>query len=66
MLYKRISKGKEGGFIYCDNWDNDDFWGKSRDYILVDLIEEISSCQNFVDYVPAQVGVYEGLLVRKR
>lgn len=59
-----FSKVKPGGHLYLDNWDTRDFWGTETGFPEKHA-GELSLCQSFVDYVPAQFGVYEGLLLRK-
>jgi predicted O-methyltransferase YrrM len=59
-----FSKVRRGGYIYLDNWDTKMFWGDAAGF-PVQHSNLISEAQSFVDYVPAQVGVYEGLLLRK-
>jgi predicted O-methyltransferase YrrM len=63
-LTQGFAKVKRGGLLYLDNWDNDKYWGDSRSY-LTDHAAEILDITSLVDYVPAQVGVYEGLLIKK-
>ena len=65
-LINGFSKVRSGGYLYLDNWDNDQFWCVDRSYLLVDLLDYVEYFESFVDFVPAQVGVYEGLLVRKK
>jgi hypothetical protein len=63
-LQRGFSKVKPGGYVYLDNWDTEEFWGEAIEFPKNNaaLISEVTS---FVDYVPAQVGVYEGLLIKK-
>ena len=64
-LKNGFSKVKSGGCVYLDNWENKGFW-KGADSFLASVAEHIDKIQTFVDYVPAQVGVYEGMLIRKK
>lgn len=57
-------KVRPGGWIYLDNWDSQSMWEGARAF-LAETASAIASSQSFVDYVPAQVGVYEGLLLQK-
>jgi predicted O-methyltransferase YrrM len=57
-------KVKRGGLIYCDNWENRDFWLDAREW-LSENRNQFSEAESFIDYVPAQVGVYEGLLLTR-
>lgn len=59
-----FSKVKAGGYVYLDNWDTAEFWGGEIDFPERHR-KEISETRTFVDYVPAQFGVYAGLLMRK-
>lgn len=63
-LANGFCKVRSGGYIYLDNWDNQHLWEDQRDFPVRHgpLLREIIS---YVDYVPAQFGVYEGLLLRK-
>lgn len=63
-LRNGFSKVKHGGYIYLDNWDSKIFWGEEADFPSKNA-SLISESYSFIDYVPAQVGVYEGLLLRK-
>lgn len=60
-LENGYAKVKQGGFIYLDNWDDRIFWFGSAEFIEK---QRPFSVQCFVDYVPAMVGVCEGLLLR--
>ncbi len=64
-LVNGFPKVKSGGLIYLDNWEAPAFWEGAADFLQKSsaLIAERSQ---IVDYVPAQVGVYEGLLLRRR
>lgn len=64
-LEQGFSKVKKGGYLYLDNWDNDLFWGSAREFFC-DRAAEIQSIQSLIDYVPAQVGVYQGLIVQRK
>jgi len=57
-------KVKKGGYVYLDNWDTREFWGNMGDFPQR-FAAQISEAESFIDFVPAQVGVYEGLLLRK-
>lgn len=63
-LERGFCKVKPGGYVYLDNWDTKLFWDEAATFPERNaaLLSEVTS---FVDYVPAQVGVYEGLLLRK-
>jgi hypothetical protein len=63
-LENGFRKVKKGGYVYLDNWDTKIFWDDAVSFPERNaaLIAEVRS---FVDYVPAQVGVYEGLLLKK-
>jgi len=63
-LERGFGKVRRGGYVYLDNWDTKEFWGEATSFPQRNaaLISEVYS---FVDYVPAQFGVYEGLLLRK-
>ncbi len=63
-LQRGFSKVKRGGYIYLDNWDTKAFWD-DMDAFPKTHAALISETTSFVDYVPAQVGVYEGLLLKK-
>ena len=58
-------KVKSGGYIYLDNWENISFWEGAAVFIE-SVGSHIAESRTFIDYVPAQVGVYEGKLIRKR
>lgn len=57
-------KVRSGGYVYLDNWDTKEFWGDAADFPARHAAE-ISRTESFIDFVPAQVGVYEGLLLTK-
>ena len=63
-LANGFQKVKSGGYVYLDNWDSKHFWGDQVDFPSANkaMIAEKTS---FVDYVPAQFGVYEGLLLKR-
>jgi predicted O-methyltransferase YrrM len=63
-LENGFRKVKRGGWVYLDNWDTKAFWGPAADFPQRHAAR-IAEARSFVDYVPAQVGVYEGLLLRK-
>ena len=63
-LQRGFEKVKSGGYIYLDNWDTEDFWPGANEF-LANQSGKIASRKSFIDYVPAQVGVYEGLLLQK-
>jgi predicted O-methyltransferase YrrM len=63
-LVKGFDKVRAGGLIYCDNWENPGFWADTDDF-LASRSADIASITSFVDFVPAQLGVYEGLIIRK-
>lgn len=68
-LFNLWHKVKSGGFLYLDNWDSDKFWcegGYDARYFLAERTEEILSSEIFVDFVPGQAAVFEGILVKKR
>ncbi len=58
-------KVKPGGYLYLDNWENEEFWWGASTY-LESVRTDIAAISHFIDYVPAQVGVTEGVLIRKR
>jgi predicted O-methyltransferase YrrM len=64
-LQNGFGKVKRGGAIYLDNWENTGFWQGAREF-LNEREDEIEIIERFVDYVPAQFGVYESLLVTKK
>lgn len=64
-LQNGFIKVKHGGAIYLDNWENKGFWEGAREF-LDECRDQIESIERFVDYVPAQFGVYESLLVVKK
>jgi len=63
-LANGFRKVKAGGYVYLDNWDTKAFWGEAADFPARHA-GEIAESRSFIDYVPAQFGVYEGLLLRK-
>lgn len=63
-LERGFAKVRSGGYVYLDNWDTKEFWGDAADFPKRHAAE-IACADSFVDYVPAQVGVYEGLLLTK-
>ncbi len=63
-LERGFPKVKRGGYLYLDNWDTKHFWDPAAEFPKVNA-HLISEVRSFVDYVPAQVGVYEGLLLKK-
>lgn len=63
-LERGFAKVRAGGSIYLDNWDTKEFWGSAGDFLARNATR-IAQVESFVDYVPAQVGVYEGLLLTK-
>jgi precorrin-6B methylase 2 len=63
-LEQGFRKVKRGGWVYLDNWDTKEFWGAAAEFPRQNA-SQIAESRSFVDYVPAQVGVYEGLLLRK-
>ncbi len=67
-LFNLWPKIKRGGFVYLDNWDSDLFWlelGIDARAFLRDRRNQITRVQLFVDFIPTQVCVCEGLLVQK-
>ncbi len=64
-LRQGFAKVRAGGYIYLDNWDSREFWTNSKEF-LAQNSDQIESSRSFIDYVPAQFGVYEGLLIRKK
>lgn len=63
-LENGFKKVKPSGYVYLDNWDSKHFWGKQTDFPSRNTAS-IQRLTSFVDYVPAQFGVYEGLLLKK-
>jgi predicted O-methyltransferase YrrM len=63
-LERGFAKVRSGGYVYLDNWDTKEFWGNAVDFPERNAAL-FSECRSFIDFVPAQVGVYEGLLIRK-
>lgn len=59
-----FAKIRRGGYAYLDNWDTKTFWGDAEGFLAKNSTL-ISESFSFVDFVPAQIGVYEGLLLRK-
>lgn len=64
-LINGLRKVRPGGYIYLDNWDNDAFWRITDREFLRERAGLFQSTREFIDYVPSQVGVYAGLLLRK-
>ena len=64
-LKKGFQKVRGGGWVYLDNWDTQEFWPGCHEF-LERHADEVSVVSSYVDYVPAQFGVYEGLLIQKR
>jgi predicted O-methyltransferase YrrM len=66
-LAKLWPKLRPGGSAYLDNWDSDVFWMEDLNarLFLDDRAGEIARRTLFVDYVPTQVAVSEGLLLDK-
>jgi predicted O-methyltransferase YrrM len=64
-LHNGFGKVKRGGAIYLDNWENAGFWEGAREF-LDEQKNQIEAIERFIDYVPAQFGVYESLLVVKK
>jgi len=56
---------KDHGHIYLDNWDVRSFWARA-DAFLESRGAEIAFQRNFVDYVPGNFAVNEGLLIGKK
>ena len=63
-LQHGFSKVKPGGYVFLDNWDTKAFWEDAAEFPK-DNASLISQLTSFVDYVPGQFGVYEGLLLRR-
>ncbi len=63
-LANGFRKVKSGGHVYLDNWDSRHFWDAETDF-PERRATEIRRRLSCVDYVPAQFGVYEGLLLQK-
>ncbi len=63
-LERGFAKVRRGGYVYLDNWDTKKFWGDAATFPARHAAE-IARTESFFDYVPAQVGVYEGLLLTK-
>jgi len=57
-------KVRKGGMLYLDNWENTDFWHDARQWVAENR-SLFSKEEYFVDYVPAQFGVYEGAILTK-
>jgi predicted O-methyltransferase YrrM len=55
-------KVRKNGMLYLDNWENAEFWNDARDWVARNR-NLFSREEYFVDYVPAQVGVYEGAIL---
>lgn len=64
-LVNGFSKVRSGGYIYLDNWDNDAFWRQSDREFVEHHSSVLEDVREYIDYVPAQVGVYSGLLIKK-
>lgn len=64
-LLNGFPKVRGGGYVYLDNWDSRHFWGPASEFPETHAAR-IAWKQSFIDYVPAQFGVYEGLLIQKR
>lgn len=64
-LRNGFSKVKRGGAIYLDNWENTGFWEGASNF-FEERSDQIESIERFIDYVPAQFGVYESLLIAKK
>jgi hypothetical protein len=60
-LENGYAKVKRGGYIYMDNWDNHRYWPGAADFVRR---QRPASVRHFVDYIPAMVGVFEGVLVQ--
>ena len=56
---------KNGGYLYLDNWDVLPFW-IGADTFLESRRAEIDFQRSFIDYVPGNFAVNEGLLIRKK
>lgn len=63
-LANGFRKVRSGGHVYLDNWDDRNFWEGETDFPERHATE-IRRRVSCVDYVPAQFGVYEGLLLQK-
>lgn len=63
-LANGFHKVRPGGHIYLDNWDTKHFWGDQTNF-PEQHAAQIRRKVSLVDYVPAQFGVYEGLLLQK-
>ncbi|RZL50482.1 MAG: class I SAM-dependent methyltransferase [Pedobacter sp.] len=58
------SKVKKGGYIYLDNSDNESLSSKGAD-ILLDFVDHDENCYKiFVDFVPGNLMINEGLLIQ--
>lgn len=64
-LENGFQKVRPGGYIYLDNWDTKIFWDHAVDFPERNAAQ-LAEVRSFVDYVPGQVGVYEGLLLKKK
>lgn len=63
-LERGFGKVRRGGYLYLDNWDSKGMWGEAATFPARNSAL-LSETHSFVDFVPAQLGVYEGLLLRK-
>ncbi|MCB0335838.1 MAG: class I SAM-dependent methyltransferase [Bdellovibrionales bacterium] len=63
-LANGFAKVRPGGYLYLDNWDSKHFWEDQVDF-PTKYASKLTSCVSLVDFVPGQVGVYEGLLLQK-
>lgn len=63
-LVNGLPKVKPGGLVYLDNTDVAEFWPATDDF-LRGKSAEFESQQVFVDYVPGNFCVNEGILLRK-
>ena len=63
-LVNGFSKVRSGGYPYLYNSDNAAFWRQS-DRVFVEHHSSMrESVRDFINYIPAQVGVYAGLLIK--
>ncbi|MFD2288830.1 methyltransferase domain-containing protein [Pedobacter petrophilus] len=58
-----IPKVKKGGYIYLDNSDSDVLSGKGAE-ILQDYVNNPLNIEKFIDFVPGNFMINEGLLAR--
>jgi hypothetical protein len=63
-LIEGFRKVKAGGHIYLDNWDVAAFWPGAEEFLTAHH-QEIVVRQGFVDYVPGNFAVNEGLFLQK-